>query len=317
MNIIVVGAGMIGKERIKALELLGENITCVVDTAYPHLKYKWMSDIKFSGEVDNADWVFVCTPHDETARIVEYLLELNMNILVEKPLGRTLDEYYSIMNYKQKHATNRINLGFNYRFFKGVRQLLIDCQNKVFGDLVSVNMILSLGDGPGSEKTWRLDPEKSGMGAILDPGIHLIDLAMLISKGSLRPIHAYPWSGFWNTGIEEEMHLLATDENETIYNIQASVCHWRNTFRIEVNGTEGYGIVEGRNRFYGNQTYRRGVRWGWKSGKSQRDSEELIVDYDGEDSFIEETKAVLNGCKDIQPGTHEDNRRCLEFIDKL
>ncbi len=310
MTIIVIGAGMIGRERIKALEELGHDIVVVdpvVSTNHPTFKsldeaiehYTW------------AEWLFICTPHHVTPQIAEAAYSRSFNILCEKPLGRNLREYNRITRSRYHR---HYNVGFNYRFYKGVRQLLKDCKDKLFGDLISVNMVLSLGDGPGSDSTWRLDPARAGRGAILDPGIHLIDLAMLISEGRLTDGRVKHYTGFWNTGIEEESHLLAHDTN-AIYNLQASVCHWRNTFRVEVNGTEGYGIVEGRNRFYGPQTYRRGRRWGWQSGQSQRESEELVVDYDGEDSFLEETRAVLSGS--AEAATDEDNRRCLEFIDRL
>jgi predicted dehydrogenase len=321
MNIIVVGAGMIGKERIKALKTLGENIVAVIDpinipsklSDWTYLQY---SDLQtyFEHQTTSIDWIFICTPHDKTCDYIKFALEYGCDVLAEKPIGRDLKEYYNL-NWS---AVDKVNVGFNYRFFKGVNQLLLDCKNKLFGDLIFVNMILALGDAPGSEKTWRLDPEKAGRGALLDPGIHLIDLAMLISDDRLYSGQIKTWKGFWDTGLnEEEIHFLANDKNGVIYNIQSSICRWRNTFRIEINGTEGYGIVEGRNRHYGNQTYRRGKRWGWQGGKSQRESEELVIDYDGEDSFLEETRAVLYGCEGIQPATHEDNRRCLEFIESL
>ena len=292
MNIIVVGAGMIGKERIKALAELNENIV-IVDPLY--------SDVTLEQAIDlNPDWCFVCTPHHESPGIVDLCVKNNIKVLVEKPLLARYDK------------SAKINVGFNYRFFRGVKQLLKDVKENRFGEIISVNMILALGNPPGSEKTWRLDPIKAGRGAILDPGIHLIDLAMVMSEGTLKDAICKEWRGFWDTGIWEESHLLATG-NGAIYNIQSSVNRWRNTFKIEVNGTDGYGIVEGRNRHYGNQTYRRGKRWGWQDGKSQKESEELVIDYDGEDSFLEETYAVLYG----DSATHEDNERCLNFIDKL
>lgn len=289
MKVTVIGNGAIGKERIRALETIGENVTGIVD----------IDDTLTDELIEKSDWIFICTPHDVAAGYVKQIGD-RAKILVEKPyLGE---------------ETN-LNVGFNYRFYRGVNLLLRDVLSSRFGNLISVNMVLSLGD---SEKTWRLNPE-NGRGALLDPGIHLIDLAMIISKNTLKEIGRKSWSGFWETGIEEETHLLATDLWGTVYNIQASKVHWRNTFRIEVNGTDGYGIVEGRNRNYGNQVYRRGKRWGWKSSKSQKESEEIIVNYDGEDSFIEEIWHLFKTNPmgypyQIKPGTGEDNQRCIKFI---
>jgi predicted dehydrogenase len=303
MNIVVVGAGAIGKERIKALETLKENIVAVIEPnaiLSQLADYPCYRDIIDIIGVFTPDWFFICTPHNKSIQIINALYRVSSKILVEKPYLGDL-----------KPA----NVGFNYRFYKGVAQLLKDCKEKVFGDLISVNMTLALGDAPGTEKTWRLDTKQAGRGAILDPGIHLIDLMFQITDKPLKTHCFHSLDTFWKTGIEEECHLIASD-GETIFNIQASKVRWRNEFKIQVNGTEGYGIIEGRNRNYGNQTYLRGKRWGWQSGKSQKESEELVVDYDGEDSFLEETKAVLYG-GEIKPATWEDNLKCIQFIERL
>ena len=301
MNIVIIGYGAIGQERGDALNKLGFN-PIIVDPA--HSPYSIEEALSY-----NPEWVFICLPHNLVMGYIEEC-EGVKNFLIEKPCGRTIAECEGIKN--RVVYGGKINVGFNYRFYKGIRALLQDVKDNWFGDLISVNMILALGDGPGTEKTWRLDPLQAGFGAMLDPGCHLIDLAMLISEGTLEPQKNLNVSKFWNTGFQEEVHCLATDKNNVIYNIQASKVRWRNTFRIEVNGTDGYGVVEGRNRNYGPQTYRRGRRWGWKSGKSQRESEELIVSYDGEDSFFEETKAVIRGSEEA--ATHQDMERILKFL---
>jgi predicted dehydrogenase len=323
MNAIVVGYGMIGKERIKALQMLPD--IWIVGIVDPQNKKDAFANSIFVKHIEDipkeiinkTDWVFVCTPHDETIEIVRWALKNKCNVLAEKPLGRNLHEYLTLTCKPSFDPQLKIHVGFNYRFYKGVRQLLIDCQNKLFGDLISVNMVIGLSNAPGTEKTWRLDPEKAGSGSIIYAGIHLIDIAMLIGNGDLIKMGFATSGRFWKTGIEEEMHILAKDKNNTIYNIQSSVDRWRSTFRIEVNGTEGYGIIEGRNKHYGPQTYIRGKKWGWQSGKSQRESEEIVVSgYDGEDSFYEETKAVLFGCNDYPlPATHIDNLNALKFIE--
>ncbi len=205
MKALVIGAGMIGRERIKALEKLKVE-TFVVDPLYSKITLD-------DGLSMEPDWVFICTPHDVAVQIAPEVYSNCFKVLCEKPLGRTPEEYEDIINKFSPYY----RVGFNYRFYKGVKQLLEDCRSNLFGDLVSVNMVLSLGDGPGSEKTWRLDPDRAGIGAILDPGIHLIDLALQIS-GGLTKDYQRDWSGFWDTGIIEESHVLAHDRNGVISN---------------------------------------------------------------------------------------------------
>jgi predicted dehydrogenase len=291
MKHIVIGNGAIGRERIKALTFLDETIIAVIDV-----------DGMITGDlIREADWVFICTPNDIAESYVEQI-DGRCRVMVEKPyIGDTPVD----------------NVGLNYRFYKGVSQLLKDVLNMHFGRLVSVNMTLALGGSPGDDNTWRRNVSRMGRGSILDLGIHLIDLAMIISNNTLKPVW-YEKVLSDDSELEQEGYLLAKDCRGVIYNIQTSFMRWRSTFRIEVNGEEGYGIVEGRNRHYGDQTYIRGKRWGWLSGKAQRDTEELVVDYDGEDSFIEETKAVLYGTNSrFIPATFDDNKICVKLINEL
>ena len=118
-----------------------------------------------------------------------------------------------------------------------------------------------------------------------------------LSKGSEKRARTgvQKTKGFWKTGIEEEAHLILENKTNVIFNIQSSLNRWRSNFRLEVNGVNGYGVVEGRGRSYGNQIYKTGQRWGWESSKSQAESEIYHIDnYEAEDSFYEEMISLFS-----------------------
>jgi predicted dehydrogenase len=334
MKILIIGYGLIGKERLKALEELVNidkkeiNIIGIVDPVFKNNDYKEklnytifenLSEFSFYNNKKSIDWVFICTPHFETVNILNYFKDYNCNFLVEKPLGRDINEFKLFKSEFNKNI--KIYVGFNYRFFQGINLMLQDIKNKIFGDLISVNLTLAHGNSPGMEKSWKLNKQMCGGGALLDPGIHLIDLAMLISNNTLSLISFAQWEGFWNTGIDEDIHIIAKSSDKTIYNFNISLVRWRSTFKIEINGTEGYGIVSGRGKSYGDQSYTRGKRWGWLNSKSQKDSEELVLlNYNCNDSFYNETKLILyktNTTDIIHPATDLDNEKSLEFINSI
>jgi predicted dehydrogenase len=326
MKVAIIGAGLIGKERIQAVQHIANHCGDVsISSVYdPNPQTRAIVQDKFNVSTvsnlddafhDNPDWVFVATPHDAILEPIKKAFEIGANVLVEKPLGRNSKECDNILCYKPEHLC--LYVGFNYRFFTGISALLKDCEEQKFGKIISVNMILGHGNSPGMEKSWKLDPIQCGGGCLIDPGVHLLDLILQISGNTPEIKSIQTWKGFWNTGIEEEAHILLTNNNGSIFNLQISLNKWRSTFRIEVNGTEGYGIVEGRGRSYGPQSYRTGVRWGWQSGKSQIDSETIVVDNDQcNDSFVKETESILKPSLLPRPCTDQEARDVMYLLDK-
>jgi len=304
MKVAVIGAGLIGKERIEALKILeketnGEvELVGVFDTnesVLATIKEKYQVPVfEYIHEIYNLepDWVFIAVPNDVAGDMVKQAFKAGANVVVEKPFGRTLIECEEIIQSKPEHLELRV--GFNYRFFAGIEAALRDAKNGKFGKLISVNFILGHGNSPGMEKSWKLDPVRCG-DCVTDLGVHLFDLILQLSNSSKVSVeHAKSWSGYWNTGIEEETHMLLSDEVGTIFNAQVSMNRWRSTFKMEINGTEGYGVVDCRGRSYGPQSYKTGVRWGWLDGKSQVDTEILVIDKDPcINSFIKETASIL------------------------
>lgn len=301
MNVAVLGYGLVGKERIRALHQL-RGAGCPIETLAvydPHATKDrvafereggvWLDSLEDVEAVD-PDWVIVATPHDVAIELVERFLARGSGILLEKPLGRSLAEAQHISS--KLKVGDKLWVGFNYRFFQGIAQAIADARQGLFGNIISVSMTLGHGGSPGMEKCWKLDPIKAGGGCLIDPGIHLIDLCHLLSPAGIKPLKGWFWSGFWKTGIEEEVHLLLEGDNFLV-NLQVSIVRWRSTFRLEIQGTEGYGVVTGRNRSYGPQTYIRGKRWGWLHAKSQKESEEHVLTSNGDDVFRDELDSLL------------------------
>ena len=263
---------------------------------------------------DSADlWIIAC-PHDVAAEYAHETLKRGKHVLLEKPMGRNLQEANTIVDAAPDRRL--LNVGFNYRFMSGIRALLKDVQEKRFGELISVTMEQGHGGRPGDEKTWKLDPVRCGGGAMLDPGVHLIDLFCVMSNAKSVKVHGTTaWSGFWKTGIDEDTYILLTAENVT-FGMHISVVLWRSSFYIHVLGTEGYGIVRGRGRSYGPQTYIRGQRWGWRKGVSQAESEDLVITTDCEESFEDELSAIL-GLSDQGRDLCADGSAALKVMEIL
>jgi predicted dehydrogenase len=302
MKVAVLGCGLIGGERVRALVRLRDVDRIVTQFAVhdPFAAAK-RGEIEALGglwcETLEAvrgfapDWVVIATPHDTAEKLCAEVLSWGARVLLEKPFGRSLVEAERLA--RLAGGSGRIHVGFNYRFFPGVMAAIADARAGQFGRLVSVNMIVGHGGAPGMERGWKLDPLRAGGGVLLDPGVHMLDLCLCLAPDvALRNVAT--WNGFWNTGIAEEAHLLLRS-GTTTFNLQFSVVRWRSTFQIELHGVDGYGIVTGRGRSYGPMKYVRGRRWGWQHAANQAASEEVVNVSDCDSSFYDEMRSLFRG----------------------
>ena len=308
MKVAVLGYGLIGRERVRALVRLRDEdrLVSAIAVCDPPvaagaaevgaLGGRWCASLA-EVRAFAPDWVVIATPHDTAAQLCAEVLPWGMRVLLEKPFGRSLAEAEQLAALARDER--QISIGFNYRFFPGIAAALGDARAGRFGPLVSVAMVLGHGGSPGMEKGWKFDPAKAGGGCLLDPGIHLLDLCRCLAP-ELTLGHLTAWRGFWKTGIEEETHLLL-HSGATVFNVQASVVRWRSVFRLEIHGTEGYGVVTGRGRSYGPMQYIRGRRWGWQAAANQEASEESVNVSTCEDSLRDEMRALFSGATNSWP----------------
>jgi predicted dehydrogenase len=300
-TINIIGAGLIGLERIKAVAKLRArgypiNMGWVHDPFNPRLT-ALAAEYGFDIEPDcerfynlPSDLVIVACPHDAAVKHTCNALYANKLVLIEKPLGRNLDEMQKIAEAARN--SKGLYIGLNYRFMPGIAAIISDWQMKKFGTPISLRLQIGHGGKPGDEKTWKLDPIRCGGGALLDPGIHMLDILSLMLDSAPELKMRLSWQGFWSTGIDEDTQLFFKC-NDVNISLEVSVVRWRSHFEIFALGTDGYGQVTGRGRSYGPQRYLRGPRWGWQTAKNQAASEELILESDCEDSFAEEIASCL------------------------
>ena len=299
----IIGLGLIGQQRVNAALKLGvsednivifdPNISVREKFSKNQMKFVASSSEFYSIQFDR---IIIGTPHNVILEASTQSLETGALVLLEKPMGRNLSEARSLFSLQN---SNRLSIGFNYRFMPGVVHLKELLANDSLGSLTSINLELGHGGSPQDKKSWKLSAEISGGGALLDPGIHLIDLLLFLFDAKpedIKIVGSTSWRGFWDTGIDESVSVIGYIKS-TIVQLNISLVWWRTQFKISINGTEGYFELEGRGRSDGPQKSRRGKRWAWVEGISQIESETTETHTTVDESFVEETFAWLNDKK--------------------
>ena len=256
--------------------------------------------------------IIISVPHHLIPEKAISAMKVGKHVLCEKPMGKNLTEARSIMDSIHEVV---FEPGFNYRFYPGIQKVHELIQHRAVGDVADVRCVLGHGGRPGMEKEWKTSIEFCGGGALLDPGIHGIDLFRFLF-GEITEGILWTKNSFWDLEVEDNAFALLRTASDQTISAHFSITEWKSLFRLEVFGTDGYMILEGRSRSYGPQTVRFGKRWFWLDS-----TEEQKWDFSVEDtSFYEELKAFLekiegkeNSCL-AAPG---DGLRAMEIVEKL
>jgi predicted dehydrogenase len=303
MRVLVIGHGLIGKQRARALAVLekspqhaGLQLAGTVDPlnrptelfpSVPH--YADFSEVPAA----SFDAAVIALPHHLAPDVARKVLASGKPILIEKPLGLNDAAARELAALADPISLPSF-VGYNYRFLPTMQIVFERLAEGYLGELRSVDLFIGHGGHPRSTEDWKLRPETAGGGVLIDPGVHLLDLALQVAPNLICSA-ARATRGFWKTGIEEDVSAIFTS-GKTLVSMRVSLLRWVNTFRLEFVGEDGYALVDGRGGTYGPQTLRIGRRWGWNdgSGRTQRATEEVLDFGPANTSLDDEMSAVAN-----------------------
>ncbi|ELY73451.1 oxidoreductase domain-containing protein [Natronobacterium gregoryi SP2] len=128
---------------------------------------------------DAVDAIVVATPNRFHEPITVAALEAGRHVLVEKPLAHTLESAERIVEAARRSDAVCM-VGFHNRHVASTAMFDEHRMRGQFGDLthVEANYVRRRGvPGPGS---WFTDPDLAGGGALIDIGVHALDLALYV-----------------------------------------------------------------------------------------------------------------------------------------
>ena len=230
MKILIVGYGVQGKKRKKALSNLNLSCVGVVDPFSQYANFKSINIVPLK----TYDAVIICTPENVKYKIIKYCIKNNKHIMVEKPFIIN-EKIFKKLNKDLIKKKIIFYVAYNHRF----ESSLIDIKNFIkkgyFGKIYHCNFFYGNGTAKDVKNSaWR-DSKK---GVITDLGSHLIDLSeFLFGIKEIGKFKTVIKNNFENKAPDYSF-FTNTKSNFKI-NIEVSLCSWKNKFTCDLFGEKG------------------------------------------------------------------------------
>jgi predicted dehydrogenase len=247
MQFGLIGAGCIGQIRARALANLGDcSLIAIADT--DPLRARAITSEKAVGiftdyrdllACSDVQAVIVSTPPQFHEEIVTAALESGKHVICEKPLANTIDSCRRMVRVSRTTGMT-LATGFNHRYFPSVQYLKHVIDAGLIGELDHVRAFAGHTGLSEFRNAWEYDKKVMGGGALMDVGIHIIDLTRYI-LGEVGEVYGFTTNNVWNLGDSEDngIALLRSPEGKHAV-LQATWTEWKGyRFYLEAYGTKG------------------------------------------------------------------------------
>lgn len=254
-NIGIIGCGLIGQKRAKALGGKGRLVACADVNRAKAKALADSSDAKvFSDYRDllalaEIEIVVIATLHDSLAEITLAAIEAGKNVLVEKPAARNPKELELVIAAAEKFGV-KVHVGFNHRYHRAFRKARELFEAGALGELMFIRGRYGHGGRIGYDKEWRAKPELSGGGELIDQGPHLIDLSRWF-LGEFEDVQGFANTYFWNMPVDDNGFMLLKTAKQQVAFLHVSCTEWKNLFSIEIYGHDAKLEISGLGGSYG------------------------------------------------------------------
>ena len=247
MKFGLIGAGMIGGLRTQALrQAQGCELIAVADVDEKRAKalaslcnaraFKNFQELLSLKELDS---VVVSTPPQFHEKIVLSSLESGKNVICEKPLGSTVESCRKMVETARRFKKT-LTTGFNHRYFPAVQVVKKAITDGIIGELNHVRAFTGHTGLSEFEASWMHDKDIMGGGALMDNGIHMIDLARYMLD-EVNEVYGFATNEVWKLDRSEDNGFaLMRSPRGKIATLQASWSEWKGYhFYIEAYGDKG------------------------------------------------------------------------------
>jgi predicted dehydrogenase len=254
MKFAVVGAGVIGNLHAQTISDLPLAEVSVVADAHldraqalaVRYQARALSDASEALLLPDIDAVAICTPSGQHADLVVAALRAGKHVVVEKPLDISLEAAGRVAA-AERDSDRRVTVMSQHRFDPSSRVVHDAVSSGRLGKVTSGSALISWWRSQAyyDSAGWRGTLAQDGGGALMNQGIHTIDLLVWFLG---EPVEVFAWTGLLtHERIEVEDTAVATIRfaNGALGVIQGTTSAYPGlNARVQVHGDRGSAVID-------------------------------------------------------------------------
>ena len=290
INLCILGCGAIARVHSRVARTLPSQVQLLYASRSPEkaeLYRRRFKGLRAFGSYEEAcaspdvDAVLVCTPHAFHLDHARLAAARGKALLIEKPVTRTLEELTEL-EQAVGQAGVPCMVAENYHFKPLARVLRSHLEAGDIGDPVFIELNKT---GSSRAHGWRADSAMMGGGALLEGGVHWINLILGLGGPARAVIAAQPGpSAEPRAPLEDNLQVLIKFESGAIGKLLHS---WNTRNRIGgLHGSRIYGT-------HGNITFESNGLWALVLGRRNRLRVPGLLDLMGYRGMLKEFLAAV------------------------
>lgn len=233
MRLVVAGLGVQGRKRTR---IAGDAVVATVDPVAEDATHRAIEEVR----EDDYDAAMLCVPDDAKPALLKHLVSAGKHVLVEKPVIPAGGLDLSALQSAARERGITVYPAYNHRFEPHLARL---------GEMVAEGVVgrpyrISMFYGNGTARDVRSSPWRDkGLGVVGDLVPHLLDILLFTTGRPDGPVQV--WSTARHENAACDHFLLGFPRATPVVTLEGTLLSWRNTFRLDVIGSQGSAHVDG------------------------------------------------------------------------
>lgn len=232
MRVAVIGLGTQGRKRAA---VAGDDVVATVDPLVETATHRSIEELPGA----DYDAALVCVPDEAKPALLDQLLGAGKHVLVEKPLAVPAACDLAALADLARSRGAALYTAYNHRFEPHLVHLRDLVREGMVGEPYRLSMFYGNGTARDVLGSWR----DVDLGVVTDLAPHMLDLCLFLGLAPQGRVEVWSCSAEENQAPDH--FLVGFPGARPAVTLEGTVLSWRNTFRLDLLGSQGSAHISG------------------------------------------------------------------------